>query len=152
MEKDIKEQLPSLLDRTFDLEKRELSEYSPLALAYIGDGVYDLVIKTIVVRRGGRQVEALHKRTSQLVNASAQSKMMRGLQEQLTEEERGIFKKGRNTKSVSTAKNQSVTDYRRATGFEALVGYLYLKEDWERLLFLIEEGLRILEEGEGNER
>ena len=74
---------------------------------------------------------------------------MRVLQEELTEEEHGVYKRGRNAKSVSPAKNQSVTDYRRATGFEALMGYLYLKKEWKRMLELIKEGLKSLEEAEG---
>lgn len=72
--------------------------------------------------------------------------MMRRLQEELTEEEHAVYKRGRNSKSVSPAKNQSVTDYRRATGFEALMGYLYLKKDWERMLKLVKTGLESLEE------
>ena len=80
------------------------------------------------------------------MQASAQSKMMRRLQEELTEEEHAVYKRGRNAKSVSPAKNQSVTDYRRATGFEALMGYLYLKKDWERMLKLVKTGLESLEE------
>ena len=80
------------------------------------------------------------------MQASAQSKMMRRLQEELTEEEHAVYKRGRNSKSVSPAKNQSVTDYRRATGFEALMGFLYLKKDWERMLKLVKTGLESLEE------
>lgn len=72
--------------------------------------------------------------------------MMRVLQDKLTEEEHAVYKRGRNAKSVSPAKNQSVTDYRRATGFEALMGYLYLKKDWKRMLELIRDGLESLEE------
>ena len=90
----------------------------------------------------------LHRMTSSLVQASAQSRMMRTLQGILTEEEHGVYKRGRNAKSVSPAKNQSVTDYRRATGFEALMGYLYLKRDWARMLTLIRAGLDSLEAGE----
>ena len=76
-----------------------------------------------------------------MVQASAQSEMMRALQPLLTEEEHAVYRRGRNAKSVSPAKNQSLTDYRRATGFEALMGYLYLKKDWKRLLDLVKIGL-----------
>ena len=76
-----------------------------------------------------------------MVQASAQSEMMRVLQPLLTEEEHAVYRRGRNAKSVSPAKNQSLTDYRRATGFEALMGYLYLKKDWKRLLDLVKIGL-----------
>ncbi len=82
------------------------------------------------------------------MQASAQSQMMRVLQERLTEEEHAVYKRGRNAKSVSPAKNQSVTDYRRATGFEALMGYLYFKKEWKRMLELVKIGLESLEESE----
>ena len=85
------------------------------------------------------------------VQASTQSLMMRAMQEELTEEEHAVYKRGRNAKSISPAKNQSITDYRRATGFEALVGYLYLKKQYERLLTLIKIGLESLKENQGEE-
>nr|WP_296265477.1 ribonuclease III domain-containing protein [uncultured Merdimonas sp.] len=146
MEKSIDWQFDSYLQEIFQLREVEIQEYSPLALAYIGDGIYELVIRTLVVNKGNKQVQKLHKETSALVQASAQSRMMRRLQEELTEEEHAVYKRGRNAKSVSPAKNQSVTDYRRATGFEALMGYLYLKKDWKRMLDLIRMGIDSLEE------
>ena len=106
---------------------------SPLVLAYIGDCVFDLIIKLMVTGKGNRQVRKLHEETSRHVQASAQSYMMRSIQEQLDEEEHGVYRRGRNARSVSPAKNQSITDYRRATGFEALIGYLYLTGRYERL-------------------
>ena len=114
---------------------------SSIVLAYIGDCVFDLIIKMRVVGRGGRQVHKLHEETSRYVQASAQSFMMRAIQEHLTEEEHAVYRRGRNTRSVSAAKNQSITDYRRATGFEALVGYLYLKKEYKRLVELVTIGL-----------
>ena len=90
-------------------------------------------------------MQKLHQQTSRYVQASAQSEMMRVMQEQLTEEEHAVYKRGRNAKSVSPAKNQSITDYRRATGFEAVLGYLYLKKEWKRLLDLVKIGLDSLE-------
>ena len=116
-------------------------EYSPLVLAYLGDAIYDLIIRTLVVGDGNRQVKKLHKATSALVQASAQSRMMEAIEGLLTEEEEGVYRRGRNAKSFSTAKNQSLKDYHRATGFEALLGWLYLKQDWERLLELVKAGL-----------
>ena len=103
-------------------------------------------MKTLVVNLGNKPVQKLHKETSTYVQAKAQSKMMRVLQEELTEEEHSIYKRGRNSKSVSPAKNQSVTDYRRATGFEAVMGYLYLKKDYARMMELVKMGLKSLEE------
>ena len=146
MEKGLEWQFDSYLQEIFQLKEVDAQEYSPLTLAYIGDGIYDLVIRTLVINRGNKQVQKLHQETSALVQASAQSRMMRVLQEKLTEEEHAVYKRGRNAKSVSPAKNQSVTDYRRATGFEALMGYLYLKKDWKRMLELIRDGLESLEE------
>lgn len=139
-------QFDSYLEELFDLKEVDIQSYSPLVLAYIGDSIYDLVIKTMVINEGNAQVQKLHQKTSSLVQASTQSQMMRTMQEHLTEEERGVYKRGRNAKSVSPAKNQSVTDYRRATGFEALMGYLYLKKDWKRLLELIKIGLDSIKE------
>ena len=104
-----------------------------------------------MINEGNRQVQKLHQKTSSYVQASAQSKMMRTMQEHLTEEEHAVYKRGRNAKSISPAKNQSITDYRRATGFEALVGYLYLKKQYERLLTLIKIGLESLKENQGEE-
>ena len=128
MEKGVVWQFDSYMQEIFQMKEVDPGTYSPLTLAYIGDSIYDLVIKSLVVNEGNKQVQKLHKATSTLVQASAQSKMMRRMQEHLTEEEHAVFKRGRNTKSVSPAKNQSITDYRRATGFEALMGYLYLKK------------------------
>ena len=114
-------------------------------MAYIGDSIYDLIIKSLVLNQGNRPVQKLHGLTSSYVQASAQSRMMRAMQEHLTEQEHAIYKRGRNAKSVSPAKNQSVTDYRRATGFEALLGYLYLNKEYGRLLELVKLGLESLE-------
>ena len=146
MEKSVEWQFEAAMQEIFQLREVEIQEYSPLTLAYIGDGIYELLIRTLVVNEGNKPVQKLHKETSALVQATAQSKMMRRLQEELTEEEHAVYKRGRNSQSVSPAKNQSVTDYRRATGFEALMGYLYLKKDWERMLKLVKTGLESLEE------
>ena len=141
MEKSVKWEFDTYMQELFQMKEVDIKEYSPLTLAYIGDSIYDLIIKSLVVNEGNRQVQKLHKETSMRVQASAQSKMMRAIQEHLTEEEHAVFKRGRNAKSVSPAKNQSITDYRRATGFEALMGYLYLKKEWKRMLELVKIGL-----------
>ena len=129
MEKSVGFELDSYMREVFQMGEVDVHTYSPLTLAYIGDCVYDLIIKNIMVSKGNKQVNKLHKDTSALVQASTQSLMMRTMQEHLNEEEHAVYKRGRNAKSVSPAKNQSVTDYRRATGFEALLGYLYLKKE-----------------------
>lgn len=146
MEKSITWEFDTYMHEVFQMKEVDVNAYSPLDLAYIGDCVFDLVIKSLVLNQGNQQVQKLHQKTSALVRASSQSQIMRILQEQLTEEERLIYKRGRNSKTVSPAKNQSVTDYRRATGFEALLGYLYLKKEWKRMLELIKRGLDGLEE------
>ena len=121
----------------FELENTDIRTYSPLTLAYIGDAIYELVIRTILVEKGNTQVNKLHQRASKLVKASAQSAIIEKLKPYLTDEEMGVFKRGRNAKSFTMAKNASMSDYRRATGFEALMGYLYLTEQWDRMLELI---------------
>lgn len=125
----------------FELEDTDIRSYSPLTLAYIGDAIYELVIRTILVEKGNTQVNKLHQRASKLVKASAQSEIVEKLKPYLTEEEMGIFKRGRNAKSFTMAKNASMSDYRRATGFEALMGHLYLTEQWDRMLELIKIGI-----------
>lgn len=147
MEKSVEFEFDSYMHELFQMEEVDIHSYSPLTLAYIGDSIYDLIIKSLVINKGNRQVNKLHKETSSLVQAKAQSLMMRAIQEHLTEEEHAVYKRGRNTKSISPAKNQSITDYRRATGFEALLGYLYLKKEWRRMLDLVKIGLESIEEG-----
>ncbi len=124
------------------LKKQDAGIYSPLALAYLGDAVYELVIRTLVMNRGNMQVNKMNRRTSGLVKAKAQADIIRLLEEELTEEERAVFRRGRNAKSMTMAKNASVIDYRMATGLEALTGYLYLTEQFDRLLELISRGLK----------
>ena len=146
MEKSIGFEFDSYMQEIFNMEEVDVHSYSPLTLAYIGDCVYDLIIKSLVIGNGNKQVNKMHKETSSLVQAATQSLMMRKLQDLLTDEERAVYKRGRNAKSVSPAKNQSVTDYRRATGFEALMGYLYLKKEYKRMLELVKIGLDSLNE------
>ena len=148
MEKSIGFEFDSYMQEVFQMKEVDVNSYSPLTLAYIGDSIYDLIIKSLVINQGNRQVNKLHKETSMYVQASTQSLMMRAMQEELTEEEHAVYNRGRNAKSVSPAKNQSITDYRRATGFEALLGYLYLKKEWKRMLDLVKIGLDSLKEKE----
>ena len=129
------------LKEQFELPDIDVKSYSPLVLAYIGDGIYELVIRTAVVGQGNRQANALHKKTSTYVKASAQAAMMEAILEDLTEEEQAVYKRGRNAKTVSMAKHATMHDYRHATGFEALMGYLYLKEDYSRIVELVRKGL-----------
>ena len=139
----------SYLKELFALGNTDIKTYSPLTLAYIGDAVYEIVIRTVLVEKGNAQVNKLHQRARKLVKASAQSEIIEKLKEDLTEEELAVYKRGRNAKSYTMAKNATMSDYRRATGFEALMGYLYLTEQWERMLQLIKKGI---EKGETDGR
>ena len=129
------------LKELFHLEDQDLRSYSPLTLAYIGDGVYELIIRTILVKKGNCPVNRLHKKASSLVKAGAQSAIMEVIEEKLTPEELSVYRRGRNAHSPTMAKHATMADYRRATGFEALMGYLYLKEDYTRMLTLVRMGI-----------
>ena len=125
----------------FGLEEQDLRTYSPLTLAYIGDAIFELVVRTVLVERKNTQPEKLHKAATKIVKAETQALMIEVLKEELTEEEMAVFKRGRNAKAVTRAKNASMSEYRRATGFEALMGYLYLKGEIERMIELIHLGV-----------
>ncbi|OQB16032.1 MAG: Mini-ribonuclease 3 [Firmicutes bacterium ADurb.Bin193] len=112
--------------------KNRPDEYSPLVLAYIGDAVYELYTREMLVSRGNMPVDRLHKEATGYVRASAQSESFKEIESVLTEKEIEIFKRGRNTKST-VPKNADMSDYRTATGLEALIGYIYLTGDKNRL-------------------
>ena len=135
----------SLLEKSFSFEKANPEELTPLDLAFVGDAVGTLVIRTIAASEGPKPVEKLHQFSSQKVSAAAQSEMMRAIQPHLTEEEHSIYRRGRNQKAVTHAKHQTVGDYRRATGFEALIGYLYLTHQNERLVELVRIGYEAIQ-------
>lgn len=127
--------------RDFDCGTVDIRTYSPLTLAYIGDAIFDLVIRTIVVERGNSSANKLHKKTVSYVNARVQAAMIDALESELTEEEAAVYHRGRNAKSYTAAKNASIIEYRKATGLEALCGYLYLQDRQERMLHLIREAI-----------
>ena len=129
------------LKNIFMDEEQDLRTYSPLTLAYIGDAIFELVVRTVLVERKNMQPEKLHKAATKIVKAETQALMVEVLKEELTDEEVAVFKRGRNAKAVTRAKNASMSEYRRATGFEALMGYLYLKGDVERMIKLISLGV-----------
>ena len=133
MEKSI-DSFVEYLKEEFQLEDQDLRTYSPLTLAYIGDSIFDLVIRTLLVKHGNCPPQKLHERASKLVKASAQAEMIENLMPVLSEEE-----------ITTKAKNATVADYRKATGLEALMGYLYLKEDTKRIIELIKTGLDMAE-------
>ncbi|NLJ90537.1 MAG: ribonuclease III [Clostridiales bacterium] len=133
--------LINFINVQMDISGIDVNTLSPLVLAFIGDGVYDLVIRTIVVEKGNARVKDLHKECSELVKAPAQANLYNNIKDELTQEEVNIFKRGRNTKIRTLAKNASKSSYRIATGFEALIGYLYLTNNFSRILELIKIGL-----------
>lgn len=127
--------------RQFGCGDVDIRTYSPLTLAYIGDAIYDLVIRTIVVERGNCSANNLHKKAVSYVNAKVQARMIEALEEILTQEEVAVYHRGRNAKSHTAAKNASIIEYRKATGLEALFGYLYLQGRQERMLYLVKEAI-----------
>lgn len=133
--------IDSYIKEQFGIAEVDIRTYSPLTLAYIGDGIYDLVIRSVVVGKGNARAGELHKRTSQIVKAHTQAEMMEVLLPLLTEEEADIYRRGRNAKSPTMAKNATMSDYRKATGFEALMGWLYLQDEFERLVELVKTGV-----------
>ena len=137
-----------LIESGIKIEKQDMRSYSPLTLAYIGDGVYELVIRSMVISNGNAPVNKLHKKSSELVKAGTQAKMAQYYIDHniLSEEELRIFKRGRNAQSYTKAKHASMADYRIATGFEALMGYLYLSGQSERMMELIGVGLTMPDE------
>lgn len=114
----------------------EAEQYSPLVLAYMGDAVYELYVRQMLIRKANTQVDKLHKSAIQIVKAEAQCEAFRKIENILTEKEIAVFKRGRNTKS-SVPKHSSVMEYRTATGLEALIGYIYISGDTERLNYIM---------------
>ena len=132
--------LEAAMRRALPVDEKDLRAYSPLTLAFIGDGIYDLLIRTLVVTDYRCSVNRLHQRTAHYVKASAQSRMIESIYSLLDEEEQAIYRRGRNAKMATMAKHATMMEYKRATGFEALMGYLYLKGDYSRLCFFSAEG------------
>ena len=131
----------SYIKEQFNLRDVDLKTYSPLTLAYIGDGVFELIIRSLIVGKGNTKASQLHYQTSHIVKAETQAKLIDALEEELTEEEADVYRRGRNAKSPTMAKNATMADYRKATGFEALMGYLYLKDEFARAVELTKLGL-----------
>ena len=128
------------------MEKTELVTMSPLVLAYLGDTVYETYIREYLIRQNTqRKVNDLHKLAIKYVKAKAQATIIHEIEIELTEEESKIYKRGRNQKSNTSPKNADIIDYKHATGFEALVGYLYLNNEIERLQYIINKGIKIIE-------
>jgi ribonuclease-3 family protein len=121
------------------------NEMPGLALAYIGDAVWEIIIRQHLLYKGEMKPDRLHKFATRYVKAKSQSDVLHFLFEQLTEEETAVVKRGRNAKSGSVPKNADVIDYRHATGFECLLGYLYLQKRYDRLQELTSNAIAWLE-------
>ena len=137
--------LNSYFNEQFGIEKKDIRTYSPLTLAYIGDAVFDIVIRSILVNKGNTPVNKLHQRASQVVKAQTQAAMVLALMDQLTDAEADWYRRGRNSKPHTKAKNASTMDYLEATGFEAVLGYLYLAGDMDRICELVARGVEAVE-------
>ncbi len=137
--------LSTFIRESLCIEEKDYNTYSPLTLAYIGDAVFDIVIRTAVVSAGNTRADRLHRRTSAIVKAKTQAEMIERMIPHLTPEEEDLYKRGRNAKSHTTAKNATVSDYRKATGLEALMGALYLNDKMDRIMELIKIGLSEVE-------
>lgn len=126
--------------RAFSLAGQRPELLAPHSLAYLGDAVYELLIRTVIVEKGDTSAKKMNRQATGFARASAQAKLIRALKDELTEEETAVFRRGRNTNPGMRAKHATMSEYRLATGFEALVGYLYLKGETDRLLSLIRTG------------
>lgn len=125
------------IGKELQIRREDLKMYSPLVLAYVGDAVFELYIRTLLVSKGNAPVHKLHKQSISYVKAKSQSNTIHRMLEDLSAEEQDVVRRGRNAKSGTIPKNADVTEYKYATGFESLIGYLYLKEDYPRLLELL---------------
>ena len=124
------------MEKAFQIGEVNVALYSPLTLAYIGDCVYELIIRTNLVTRGNAPVNKLNKK------ASNQARIIESIMDMLSEDEEAAYKRGRNAHSCTKAKNASTSDYRKATGFEALIGYLYLQKKFDRIMELVKKGFQ----------
>ena len=135
----------SLLPDGEEAARRQLSGIRPLALAYLGDTILDLYIRSHLVLTTQLKTNQMHKKATSLVNANAQSAMMKLIMDELSEEELKVFKAARNQKPSSLPKNMSVVDYKWATGMEALLGYLFVSGQDERLMQLLNQAVTAYE-------
>lgn len=136
--------LNDYLNDKFNIEPKDIRTYSPLTLAYIGDAIFDVVIRSILVNKGNTAVNKLHQRASSVVKAPTQAAMAAALMEDFTDEEADWYRRGRNSKPHTKAKNATTMDYLEATGFEAVIGYLYLTGDMDRICELVNRGISSL--------
>ena len=136
--------IDSYIKEQFGIKNVDIRTYSPLTLAYIGDGIFDIVFRSVVVGKGNTKANLLHKHTSNIVKSQNQALKVEALFPPLTKQSSDQNHRGRNAKSPSMAKNATMADYRKATGLVAVMGYLYLKDDFERVVSLTKLGVELL--------
>ena len=134
--------LPESIREEFGCREQDIRSFSPLTLAYIGDCVYELIIRTVVVERGNKSPQKLHRESSGFSRAGTQRRIYEALLGEVTEEEADILQRGKNAHFHTKAKNASVMEYKCATALEALFGYLYLTGRMGRALELLKTGLQ----------
>jgi ribonuclease-3 family protein len=137
--------LNDYFNEQFGIEGQDIRTYSPLTLAYIGDAIFDVIIRSILVNKGNTAVNKLHQRASSIVKAGTQAALVKALADELTEEEADYYRRGRNSKPHTKAKNASTMEYLDATGFEAVMGFLYLTGNMDRACELVKKGIEKLE-------
>ena len=125
------------IKNSFELEDTDLRTYNPLSLAFIGDSIYETIIRTLVVEKGNKSVNAMAKEKNTLVNATKQSEIGEFLKDYYTEEEAEIYRRGKNAKTANHSKSAAYSDYHKATGLEAVFGYLYLSGRIDRCIELL---------------
>lgn len=126
-----------------DSNNNIVNTFSSLQLAYIGDAVHNLYVRSVLMINEKLKVNKLNKKANEFVSAKAQSYIVDYLVDELTDEEYKVFKRGRNAKSSTSPKNTDIIDYKKGTGFEALIGYLYLKGENERLKYILKRSMEI---------
>ncbi len=135
--------LGKLLEQAFSLPRLDVRTCSTLSLAFVGDAAYELVVRTILLRRGDVSVEQLDERKRKVVSAGAQAVFALAIEPLLTQEEREVYRRGRNAQPRHLAKHASRQEYSRATGLETLYGFLYLTGNFQRLTELIAESFKL---------
>ena len=138
--------LPAKIKEQFEIKDTDINAYNPLTLAFIGDSVYETIVRTMVVSKGNKSVNALAKDKNKLVNAKTQSRIAEILTEYYTEEEADIYRRGKNAKTANHSKSAAYSEYHRATGLEAVFGYLYLTGKLDRCLELFKTALEKLDD------
>lgn len=139
MEEKLTSDLRDVIGRQMNLPDKDWKQYPPLPLAWIGDTVYDLIVRSVLLRRGMTQTDKLHQKASGIVNARTQARVMRKIRDRLSDQEQTVCRRGHNAKPAHKAKNADMDDYLDATAFECLIGYLYLDGQYDRIMELVRD-------------